>query len=393
MVSWRFLLPNQSREVRLHRQVFLHARPGLPRPAWALVVLYSSLLWFFFFGWQQIFRVFRKYARFTQEHFSIPWARQFVDLLNLVFLHGVPPRFYYLYGLFRQPQSSWFRYVYNHELPQWHQVLAGRQDSSQARLLLADKKRFAEHMAQSGLSVVPVAALLPKGKALPKGELFAEKNLFIKSRFGSGGKNCFTLLYDPATDRYQLSGKENLAGEGAIAEYLTAKTAQDDFMVQSLLINHPEIEKLCRPPGMVTIRLITAHDGLEPVAIAAVLEIPRVDSRNTWRLLGIDCANGQLLEPPDTLRLFAQAKGKEERGGQLDLTGKVVPCWSEALQLCLQAHVVLAEMVTVGWDVVITPAGAMLLEGNVNWGVAGIQRFCGGPLLDTALGRVYSENL
>ncbi len=387
MVSWRFLLPGQSREIRLHRRVFLRAWAGLPLPLRMLVVLYTELLWLVFFGWKQLFRSFGKFRKLFKDRYGVSLTRQFVDLLNLAFLHGVPPHFYYSCGLILQPRAEWFYTIFTHELPHWHQVFSGSNNSINARRLLSDKNIFAGDAVRAGLAVVPVSDVLRRGEAIRREEIFKESDCFVKPVTGSGGRDCFELFYNRAAREYLLRGREDLKGEENIVDFLAKRTAEQDFIIQPLLFNHPQVDNFCNPSGLVTIRLVTARGSDGTMVIGAVFEIPRADSRVTWHLFGIDCVKGEILAHPEYLRLLMKENAAEPAP---DLSGKSVPFWAEILRLCTDAHSILVpEILSVGWDVVITPAGPSLLEGNVNWSVAPIQLFSGKPLLKTPLAEIY----
>ena len=107
MVSWRFLAPGQSLAVKMHRAVFLKAWEQLPRWAWCLIFFYSQCLWIFFYSWHKTIRALRRHAGEIQRRFHVSPARQTLDLLNLSCLQGIPPVFYYAFGLYRQPRSKW----------------------------------------------------------------------------------------------------------------------------------------------------------------------------------------------------------------------------------------------------------------------------------------------
>lgn len=55
------------------------------------------------------------------------------------------------------------------------------------------------------------------------------------------------------------------------------------------------------------------------------------------------------------------------------LAGKVLPFFADACELVKRAHSAIPEVFSVGWDVVITPAGPILLEGNDGWSPRALQ--------------------
>lgn len=389
VVSWRFFAPGQSLAVKMHRAVFLKAWEQLPRWAWCLIFLYSHCRWVFFSSWEKTIAALRRFAGETQRRFHISLARQTLDLLNLSLLHGIPPVFYYAYGLFRQPRPRWLSYVYTHELPHWHTAMCGPRDLSAARRLLADKGAFAAEMDLAGIPAVQTIAFFPRRDRVAAEKIFTGQSVFCKPNIGNQGQGSFALLYDQAAQDYRVAGDEAVAGKEAVLNYLQRQVAASDYLVQPLLVNHPEIQCLGNPSRLSTIRLITGHDGHKAVGIGAVLEIPRSGERKRWWLVQVDCQRGTLM--PHARHRLPSVDKEEERPPEV--AGQVLPCWEGALDLCLRAHERLAAVAAVGWDVAITPSGAVLLEGNFNWGVAPLQVLSGVPLLETGLGPIYASRL
>jgi hypothetical protein len=52
------------------------------------------------------------------------------------------------------------------------------------------------------------------------------------------------------------------------------------------------------------------------------------------------------------------------------VTGFELPNWDDAKVLTLQAHATLPDLPCVGWDVMLTPNGPRLLEGNYDCSAA-----------------------
>jgi hypothetical protein len=48
----------------------------------------------------------------------------------------------------------------------------------------------------------------------------------------------------------------------------------------------------------------------------------------------------------------------------VEVAGRPVPCWDQVVALAQRAHRVASDRVLVGWDIAVTPQGAILLEGN-----------------------------
>ena len=330
----------------------------------------------------------RRYAGETQRRFHIPIARQILDLLNLSLLHGIPPVFYYAYGLYGQPHERWLHYVYTHELPHWHTVMCGQQELSAANRILSDKQAFALEMAKAGIPTPETIAYFPRSAKMTSERIFLGQSFFCKPNTGNQGKGCFELLYDRMRKDYRVIGEEVVEGEAAVLSYFQRKVDDCDYIVQPLLVNHPQIRRWCSSSRLATIRLITGHGGRKPVCIGAVLEMPRSGEQMRWRLMPVDCQSGMLM--PDRRQEIAFLN---EGVRPPDLTGKAIPCWEDVLNLCLRAHEYLPALAAVGWDVAVTPSGVILIEGNFNWRIDSLQTVSGVPLLTTRLLGIYASRL
>lgn len=389
-MSWRFLLPGQSQSVKLHRAVLVHSWDGLPRWQWVGILVYSFCTWILFWSWQQSIQIFRRYAGETRRHFQISFMQQGVDLICLSVLHGIPPHCYYRYGLFRQPHQRWFDYVYPHELPHWHRVMGGKRDISRAVDLLSDKNKFAERMSRAGIQAIPSISCIANGPETQWQALFIRQSLFGKPNWGSRGQGCFALIFDGQAEEYTLLTEDKKTkGKQAISEKLTIQLTATEYLIQPLLKNHPEIEDLCKTTDLVTIRVITGHNGEMAICTHAILEIPRPDNHRLWQLFNIDCQTGYICASTPSLTVIQ----RDPTIAPLKLAGSKLPYWEDVMQICQQAHEHATDMLTVGWDVAITLSGAVLIEGNVIWDVAPHQMLSGAPLLSSRLLDVYLSRL
>jgi glutathione synthase/RimK-type ligase-like ATP-grasp enzyme len=59
-------------------------------------------------------------------------------------------------------------------------------------------------------------------------------------------------------------------------------------------------------------------------------------------------------------------------GGAIE--GRRLPMWEQARELACQAHRAFPPRLLVGWDIAVTPTGPVLVEGNEQPGVDGLQR-------------------
>lgn len=64
--------------------------------------------------------------------------------------------------------------------------------------------------------------------------------------------------------------------------------------------------------------------------------------------------------------------------------GLAVPNWAALVTASERAHAAFPNVWAIAWDWVITPTGAVLLEGNSGWGTAMPQLLTGGLLRHAA---------
>lgn len=367
ILSWRYLLPRQSRMVHLHRKTFLQAWADYPRWVWCLIALYSFTVWYLFHAWRQVFRVWRRQSASLQKQQGISRNKQLYALLGLALLHSTPPHFYYQYRLYRYPERDWLNFVYTHELPHWHRVLSPN-ISARSQHLMSHKHDFAREMSRLGLSVVETAQLVKPGDDVQDTLLFSRSSWFLKPQQGSRKEGCFALHYLPETNCYRLEGEgvQGCADQAEIKTLLHRHLRVQPYLIQPLLENHPELSERCQTTTLATIRLITVMQAGRPKAVSAILEVPLPDSFDVVFIIAIALESGVLKDMSDTYR----ASSDERRELIQQLAGFQLPDWQRVVDVAEQAHQSFTDIYSIGWDLALTPQGVQLIEGNINWAVA-----------------------
>jgi len=386
ILSWRYFLPNQSEAVKLHRRTFLKAWPQYPRIVWFLIALYSYPLWYFFYSWRQIARVWTKRSVKLQRQESISRRQQLFSILSLALLHSTPPAFYYQYRLYRYPESEWLDFIYTHELPHWHLVMSPK-ISERTHRLMSHKDAFSVEMAKVGLPGIPTLHILEKNEQLTEARVFCQQSLFFKPEQGSRKKGCFELSYDSAQKSYQLKGlgKQAITTQSQIKEAIDRQVHSQRYLVQPLLKNHALLEVYYHSLQLVTIRLITTIVTKQSKAISGMLEIPIEGSFNNVYSIDIQLKDGALNNMD---RYYSLAEDAQIQN-ILKSKGLILPFWSELVLTAEQAHQQFLDIVTIGWDLAITEQGVVLLEGNVNWGVA-VHQYDKNNLIQALIANIYS---
>ncbi len=373
LVSWRFLLPCGG-AIGLHRSVFLRAWPELPRLIYAGVVLYSLGFWFGYQGWAQMLRAYLRQAAGTAEQEGIQRLEQIGQLLVAV-SRGIPPHCYYGMQLYHVAPAQWWAFVFEHELPHWHTVMQGKPSYTTTQRLLADKAHFAAYLHEQGLGAVPTLLRLKAGAEPPWSELFEQRDLFFKPVSASRAEGCFSLRFNRDTKQYSMQDSQGLTtGELRIRPHIQQYLQQRDYLVQPLLFNESALEaQLVLAAGLsseriTTLRIITSSGPAGIDLQLGNLERSGPDYKR-WKLYALNLINGDV----------------EVEGQRI-----VLPNWPEIVRLVKAAHALCADQLTVGWDVVMTDAGPLVLEGNINWGVQAHQLLPRVPLLDGPMRTVYT---
>lgn len=207
-------------------------------------------------------------------------------------------------------------------------------------------------------------------------EMAPGDRLFFKVFAGAEGKNIFAVT---RTDRrrWTINGTVFDAA-GAARVFLD----QEDrpLIIERGLTQHPEEDALY-PNSVNTVRVLTMIDvkGGDPFIAAAVQRIGcrRSEPADNWTRGGlsarIDLGTGRLsqatrLPDGDVKEWFSE---HPDTGARIE--GVRVPHWEEILDLVMHSANVLSFMEYVGWDIVITPDGPLVLEANINTGLNVLQ--------------------
>lgn len=256
---------------------------------------------------------------------------------------------------------------------------------------LKNKQLFARIARKAGLAVAP--ACDPEREDLGAW-LAGEKDIIAKPSFRSKGQGVERFQRQDAGWR----GARGPIEETALSVRLLALWRAGG-VIQRRLPTHGALADLS-PGALPTLRVVTCldeHGAPEPCGLALRLSAggPRpVDNFNAGNLVaGID-GNG---------RCLSAWRGGEGKGPTLHerhpmtgapIAGMPVPDLVEAIGLACRAHLPFAQDFTViGWDIGLTDAGPVVVEGNWNPGTDILQLVSGQGLAETRLGALYRHHL
>ncbi len=237
---------------------------------------------------------------------------------------------------------------------------------------LKDKRRFYRRAVAAGLPTPAVLATVSGGRILEAPSRLPDQDLFTKEAHALNGRGA-TYWVRRNDGTYVSSSGQNVA-HGAFLEHLAAQSSAAPFVVQPRLLNHPAVAPWSMA-GLCTVRVMTTRppDG-PPTLLRACLRMP------TGHAAADNFAAGGVASPIDletgvlgpavqkSLKLARVALDRHPTTGA-DITGAVLPFYSEVFALALEAHRVFGEFPSIGWDIGITRDGPMIVEGNQSWDI------------------------
>ena len=146
--------------------------------------------------------------------------------------------------------------------------------------------------------------------------------------------------------------------------FLKKITADGPAILEELVIQHPEMARMC-PTSVNTVRIATLLGDKQEGIVYAFLRIGNgkvMDNVDCGGMAArVDLASGRLL----TVGADKQGNTFEKHPiTGTDIIGFEIPYFEEAKKMCLQAMHYVPQVRFVAWDVAITADGPCFIEGN-----------------------------
>jgi hypothetical protein len=382
LLSVRFLFPASNPWINLHRDLHLSTSNAW-RAFFTVANIWLALRWLMWSAWRASSAAVHNHGLAAQDAGAQSPAAQRRAILRLALLHSIPPQAWYQYQLW-QPSKDFWAYVYDSELPQFHQFYNGNVKGAGARLL-ADKWLFPQTAAAHGIAITPSLGQLDSGRHATLLALLQHHSaVFCKPRFGNASIGAFAVVsHDDIVQVKLLEADIVLLGDEA-TEAIRNLLSGHDYVVQPLLLNHHALQVLCDQqthgfPEAISVRVLSRRQHGRVDLFCAYLEIPRHDNgRKQHALIAVDCDDGSLRTDDDNWH-YRQLRQRQPQLLSV-ATGIVIPYWEQTRAQAQAAHALVEDINIVAWDFIVTDVGAVLLEGNVNWRVSPPQILFG-PLL------------
>lgn len=254
-------------------------------------------------------------------------------------------------------------------------LLLRRLGDAAGHALLADKLAAAERLAPASVVFPPLHGVYRRGEPVDLSAASASGgDLFVKPRKGRGGRGAFALTC--ADGVWRVDGRA--VDPSMLRRRLERLSRTDDLLLQDRQQARSDLADLVVDGRAPVLRLTTAcRPGQPPFLHSALLTIA-VPGRDPRHFL-----NGAVHVPvdPDGARLGRGLSlgAPKERLASLEwnrapLAGRSLPDFDAAAAMALRAMAALPPLPLVHWDVILTDAGPVVLEGNSggNWIIAGL---------------------
>lgn len=260
---------------------------------------------------------------------------------------------------------------------------AGGFDDIEYAVLTKDKFVANAFFLANCIPCVPVLGLITSdeilytdGRIEPLDELirfdepFVLKNVILE--YGEGFMLCTSEGGKISTDGVALSLHE-----------LRERVGNGKWVIQKRIKSHEAIRKL-NATALNTTRIVTILNGKYPVYITGFQSFAtgnaEIDSWGHGSLyVGYNDRESVLkglgYYHPEVEK-YARVEAHPDAGVKFD--GYFIPYLNEAVELCLKAHRLLYNNFIIGWDIVITDEGPLILEANERPGMNAVQCIDGG---------------
>lgn len=235
---------------------------------------------------------------------------------------------------------------------------------SGARAVLADKLATAAALQNLPVTMPKLLAVIEAGTVAPS--LPDCDRFFVKPRFGRRGRNAFSVTRR-GVGTYWMEGALRDAQD--VVTKLRTAAAREPLLVQQRVEGIPELADLGSPEGASPVlRIMTACEpGGEPYLHGALLSMPvagEVSSHPLRSMLRapVAIADGRLLAG-----FWLGAPGTRYKWSpwhEAQVEGRLLPGFQAAVSAAINAASAFRDLPFIGWDIILSPSGPVVLEGN-----------------------------
>lgn len=299
-------------------------------------------------------------------------VRMLLDQLVWLAKSGEANRFYFCYGLDRKDAALGQYMPYKH----FRRIRNSRNQTNDTALdyvcLLRDKFVFSQFLISLDFPTPRNIALCDPSELvcldtmetvrLEQLNTRGDAEWFCKPLTGIGGMGSFCL--DIKGGRLFIDGQE--ACIGALGQRLRGR-----YLLQERLVQHARMAEL-HPTSINTLRLVTFRSrhriGLISANIRAGTNGNVVDNWHSGGIVvGVDHAKGTLA-PEGFFKPGCGGRVRKHPNTGVVFEGFEVPQYGACVDMVKAIHSHFYGIHSIGWDLVITPSGPVVIEGNDDWG-------------------------
>lgn len=308
---------------------------------------------------------------------------EFVDRLYIFFVLGTVPRNYFLFGFDEKKRSEFRKYMDEPVAPLLKARLYDALWNDSYSSLVNDKYVFHCLCRFHGLPVPDAYGIYMQGSLKADGsslmqvmEREGRDRVILKPLRGLQGKGIYFAVREG--DRIRVEPVFPPAGAG------TSNGPEGEFIVQEVITQHPALD-LINPCCLNSVRVITLLTRDNDVKILASMlrtssgKVPIDNFSAGGVVVKVDRETGRL-KAPGFMKGRAVSRVMDHPLTGTPFDGFPVPFWNEAKEAVAKAQRTFRELKAIGWDLAVTPDGPVIIEGNIEWGTAGIQATNGGLL-------------
>ncbi|MCW3488821.1 sugar-transfer associated ATP-grasp domain-containing protein [Dethiobacter alkaliphilus] len=227
-----------------------------------------------------------------------------------------------------------------------------------------------------------------------------EQDIFCKPNTDKGGKGAEVWLWKGNQTYQRPDGK--VLTEDNLRKRLFKKAkehAGSSFIVQPLIIPHPDLAPF-RINATPTLRIISYVDSKGSIQIDSSMfkfslnPASVVDNAHAGGLVApVDVETGVLGAASDSNIESLGKRWDKHVVNNTQIKGRLLPYWNETVKVVKHAHSYFSYRLIIGWDVLITKDGPVILEANGQPGLSFIQKAYLSSMGSSGLGNAMAFHL
>ena len=332
---------------------------------------YSKLIYLPYILKRTDYKKLREYIAFISLKKRISKQLVVKDMLRCFFKYDTSFLDYFYLGFYERRDSEISTYAST-----WYMYNFQRRMNDPARVpYFQDKAKFYQKFA----AYVRHSHFLPQGKI--GGDLIAWLNTYkpekimAKNSQGQVGSGIEKFSVAHQDGRWKVGNRD-------VDKFLAYAKANHLNLIETFIQQHDFLQHIA-PSALSTIRIITIIDKSGSVdIIGSILRMSAGKDVDNYDAGGVSAAIDT-----NTGIITGKVHFKDPKNNEVSdlhplsgnqVTGLAIPYWNEIINMVKSAALVVPQIKTVGWDVVLTNQGPSLLEGNHNWDKTHWQKSYGG---------------